>query len=111
MKSFPADTNATAVILCDLGDVNFDQNDDIVFIRHMRVKILTKAGFALGSCEIPYKKEDGIQRVEDIEGMTYMLGQDGSVTETELESESVFDEVLTEGWRRKKFTLPMLAPG
>jgi hypothetical protein len=42
MSSFPADTNATVVVLFDFGKVSFDDNYDILFTRHTRLKILNK---------------------------------------------------------------------
>jgi hypothetical protein len=46
--TFPADSNATAVVLLDVGEASFEPNYDLVFHRHTRVKILTKEGYDWG---------------------------------------------------------------
>ncbi len=111
MKSFPADSLASAVVLCDFGEVHFDQNFRIIFKRHRRIKILSRAGFAWGSYGIPYYAKDKTQRVRDIEGMTITVGADGNSETRELEDNSIFTEDLDNGWKRIRFTLPGLTEG
>lgn len=48
MTHFPADSNASAVILADYGKVRFRSNGEVKFERHKRVKILTKQVMSRG---------------------------------------------------------------
>ena len=52
MKSFPKDTNASAVVLCDYGESYFNDDLNIVFNRHVRIKILTTKGYEWGTASI-----------------------------------------------------------
>ena len=54
MKSFPGDTNATAVILCDYGKTWFSGNFDLIFEKHVRIKILSNEGKKWGRVEINF---------------------------------------------------------
>lgn len=111
MDHYAPDSGAAAVILADYGNVFFEEDLDMVFERHTRIKILTEAGYEWGNVIIHYRAEDRTQRVKDIEGRTYYAVDGGSVDTHEMEKGSVFDEDVDGVWRRVRFTLPALQPG
>ena len=108
---FPADPNATTLVLSDFGDARFRFNGEVEVKRHTRVKILTEGGDDKGTVTIPYYVADRMQRVVDLEGVTYTLGSDGSVVEHALADDDVFVETIRENWEQVSFTLPNLSPG
>jgi hypothetical protein len=79
MDRYAPDSSAAAVILADYGKVFFEDDLDMVFERHTRIKILTEAGYEWGNVTISYLAEDRTQRVKDIEGRTYYAAGDGRV--------------------------------
>jgi hypothetical protein len=111
MKSFPKDTNASAVILCDYGESFFNDDLNIVFNRHLRVKILTTKGYEWGTASIGLYTEDNTQRINNIEGITYSLDEQGNVVKNELQKKEIFTENIDDKHTRCKFTLPALKPG
>lgn len=112
MTSFPSDTNASAVILCDYGESRMNDYMDFVYTRHLRVKILNQKGFEWGTHSITVNTDrDNGETVDDIEGMTYSLDEKGKVVETEFDDDDVFEEKINENFARHKFTLPGLKPG
>jgi transglutaminase-like putative cysteine protease len=111
MKSFPQDTNATALILCDYGESYFDNNLDIIYKRHLRVKILTSKGYKWASHSVSLFKENNTESIRDIEGMTYRLDENGNVIKNELNENDIFEEKINDKWTRCRFTLPALQPG
>jgi hypothetical protein len=111
MPSFQADSNATAVILCDVAEVSFDSEFQLNFERHRRIKILSPAGFKWGGLALSYYDEDRIQRVDRIDGYTHILEANGKVRHEKLDKKSIFDEDVDGKRRRVRFTLPALAPG
>jgi hypothetical protein len=111
MKAYTPDSLASAVILCDFGDVHFDQDFRVIFKRHCRIKILTRAGFSWGSVGIQYYAKDKTQRVRDIEGMTITAGADGKVETKELDDNSIFTEDRDNGFKIIRFTMPGLTEG
>ncbi len=111
MTSFPADTNASAVILCDYGEVSFDTEYEVDFWRHRRIKILSPAGFKWGEVILTYRAKDRSQRIHDLEGSTFILAADGTVRREKLDKKSIFDENVDNEHRRVRFALPALVPG
>jgi hypothetical protein len=111
MKTFLQDTNAMAVILSDVGEVVFDNQFAMIFKRHQRLKILTKAGFDWGNVGVTYYAKEQFQRITDVEGQTFNLAADGSVRKDKLDKKSIFDEDVDGEYRWRRFTLPALEPG
>ncbi|WP_439880252.1 DUF3857 domain-containing protein [Pontibacter sp. MBLB2868] len=113
MDSYPNDTSAAAVILFDHGETRFTFNHEmkVVFDRHIRIKILKKAGYDWANVSIPfYIKNSDKERVTAIKGYTFNL-VNGVEQKDKLESKSVFEEQNTENWYAKKFTMPNVKEG
>ncbi|MFA6979199.1 MAG: DUF3857 and transglutaminase domain-containing protein [Ignavibacteriaceae bacterium] len=111
MKTFPQDSNASAVILCDYGESKFDNELNLVFYHHLRVKILTDKGFGWGTHSVVLVTKDRAEEIDDIEGMTYTLNNEGEIIKNELDDDDVFEEKVTDSRTRYRFTLPGLKPG
>ena len=111
MQAYPADTNATAVVLSDYGEVSFRYNGEMKLERHTRIKILSTAGYDHATVEVPFYAEGRLEDVDDIEGHTFTLSSGGEVERHDLDPDDVFEEKVNEEYRRKRFTLPALQPG
>ena len=111
MKTFPQDSNASAVILCDYGESKFDNDLNLVFYRHLRVKILTEKGFDWATHSVTIASKDDAELIDDIEGVTYSLDANGDIVKNELDDDEIFKEKVTDKWTRYRFTLPGLKPG
>ena len=108
----PADSNATAVILSDVGEMYVDRRGDLRFERHKRIKLLSEAAYdEYGTVDIYFTSEDRAERVKDVEGHTFILDDSGEVQRIELDSDDVFEEEVTESTSKVTFTLPNLEPG
>ena len=64
MKVYPADTSASAAVLCDYGYFNSTQ---FQFVRTLRIKIFKKEGTTWGSQVFPIFSKN------DVRGITYNL--------------------------------------
>lgn len=106
MKQYPLDTAAEAVILFDKGNTKFGARG-IVMERHVRIKVLKKAGYDWANFEVPYIMKG---RVMELKGTTYNL-VNGSVVQSKLDPKSAFDEKFYEDWYLKKFTMPNVKEG
>ncbi|MDP4197181.1 MAG: transglutaminase domain-containing protein, partial [Bacteroidota bacterium] len=104
-------TNASALILCDFGESHFDNELDIVYSRHLRVKIFTSKGFSWGTQNITLYTEKHAERISDIEGVTYWLDEKGNTQKQELKSKDIFEEDVDGERTKYSFTLPLLKPG
>jgi len=109
------DTNTNAVVIADIGETHFTGNDkgyfSYVFKRQIRLKIINKKGFRLGTVKIPLRsRDDDAEKLDKLEATTYNL-EDGKVVESKLEKKEVFDDRLSRTYLEKKFTMPALKEG
>ena len=111
MTSYPADTNASALVLYDYGESKFNDELEVEFTRHLRVKIFTQKGFSWGTYSIGVRTADGNERFVKVEGATYSLNDKNEIIKTEFDDDEVFEEKITDKATRYKFTLPALKPG
>ncbi|MGI4822729.1 MAG: DUF3857 domain-containing protein [Janthinobacterium lividum] len=113
-KNFEADSGASAVVLCDYGTSHFGSTAGemcIISERITRIKILKKAGYNYASVEVPlYHKGEDAEKLSNLRGFTYLLGADGKIVKTKLESAD-FEEKRTDNLRVRKFTLPNVREG
>ena len=110
MKSYPQDTNATALILCNYGVTHINDEFNVEYSKIMRVKILNSNGFSWGTHSVEIYTKDGTERIYDIEGVTYNLDENGKVVESDLDDDDIFKEEVDDN-TRYRFTLPNLKAG
>ena len=115
-KSFGRDTAAAAVKLFDVGSCYFEFNETsgfkYVYERHIRYKVLTKAGYDLANYKIGLYKSSGNAR-EELQGMdaaTYNMA-DGKIVVSKLTKDAKFTEEFNKNYTYKKFTLPNVKEG
>lgn len=111
MTSFPKDSNASAVVLCDFGESKLDDELDIVYTRYLRVKILNENGYDWGTHSIYLYTGKYGERLDKLEAITYSLDDNGEIVETELDDDEIFEEEITEDRVKYSFTMPALKPG
>lgn len=111
MTSFPADTNASAIVLCDYGESSFNDELNIVFNRHMRIKILNQKGYDWATHKIVIYSSKNTEMINNIEGITYSLDEQRNILKTPLDEDDIFEEEVSSERTAYKFTLPALKPG
>ena len=111
LKTYPADTNASALILCDFGESTVDQNYDIVFTRIMRIKILTTKGIEWGTHSVELLTKKQYESIYGIEGVTYSLDEHNEIVKTVLQKQDIYVVAVDADRTRYTFTLPQLKPG
>ncbi|MFL5740028.1 MAG: transglutaminase domain-containing protein [Flavisolibacter sp.] len=114
-KTYSIDTNASAVVLSDVGEASVDGNSkgwfSIVFKRHRVVHILNKNGFDEADVSIPlYSDGEAEEKLDEINAVTYNL-ENGKIQETKLESSSIFKNRLDKNHLVEKFTMPNVKEG
>ena len=111
MTSFPADSNATVVILCDYGETKFNDDLEIEFSTHQRIKILSEKGYDWGTKSIYLYTGNNGERLDDLEAITYSLDDDGKIIATELDDDQIFEEEVSDTREKVTFTMPAMKPG
>src|SRR4051812_32729420 len=93
-KIYPIDSNADAVVLCDIGTTAIEGNNknwfSTNFKRHRVVHILTKAGYEKADVEILlYSNGSDEEKMDGLKAVTYNL-ENGKVVETKLDKSAIF---------------------
>ncbi len=113
MKLYEPDTSAVALMLDEFGEAYFDNNNDhnLLFEYHARIKILKKGGVSYGTFEIPLRKSDGrTERIVSIRASSFNI-ENGSMRETKLDPKNVFLENQSKYYDAKKFAIPNVKEG
>jgi Domain of Unknown Function with PDB structure (DUF3857) len=114
--SSPITDSSGAIILADIGQVQFVGNDhggfSYVFQHHRRVKIQNKKSFNdLATVHIElYSPKDDPEKLDKVSASTYNL-ENGQVTEIKLERKDVFEDRQIGDWTQMRFTLPGVREG
>jgi hypothetical protein len=112
LDAHPSDSNATAIILSDVGETRFRRNGELRFERTRRIKLLTESAYdEYGTVKLSYVHDDMMQRVKNVDGHTFILNDDGEVERFELDGDDVYEEEVDDTHGRVTFTLPNLKPG
>ena len=114
-KYYPLDSNASAVVLSDVGQAEIVGNNKGYFsvsvYRHRLVHILTKEGYDKADVSIPLSKSgEDEEKLTDVKAVTYNL-EGGKLVESKLDRNSIFKEKVNDHWSVRKFTLPNVKEG
>ncbi|MFZ1264679.1 MAG: hypothetical protein WAT34_14300, partial [Chitinophagaceae bacterium] len=110
-KIYPLDSNASAVLIADIGSTeivgNTKGNFSLLFKNYRRAHILNKNGYDIGDVVISlYKNDELEEELENLKAVTYNL-ENGKVVETKLEVRSaVFKDKINKNLVIRKFTFP-----
>ncbi len=110
------DSGANALIIADIGTAKFEGNNkgffNLIFTHFMRVKIINKNGFDIGSREISlyHDHEGDYEKLYSLRASTFNL-ENGVISETKLDDKSVYTQKYNDHYDDKKFTVPALKEG
>ncbi len=110
MTSYDIDPEASAVVLGEIGEVQFDfsQGAPYAYIYyHTRIKILKKSGIDLADVELDYYHEKKYEKLSNIKGQT--IQPDGTIIK--LEKKNIYETETNEYWSKIKFALPDVQVG
>jgi Domain of Unknown Function with PDB structure (DUF3858)/Transglutaminase-like superfamily len=110
------DSGANALIISDVGIAKFEGNDKgyftVIFTHYMRVKIINKNGFDIGSREIDlfHNGTGDYERLTSLKVSTFNI-ENGVIAETKLDEKSVFTQKYNNNIDETKFSVPALKEG
>jgi hypothetical protein len=109
MKKYPLDTSASALILFDKGESGLNEQLQVVYKRHTRIKFFTKASIDTWASRTVYltKGEDGISKLK---AASYNL-DDGKIIESKMDETSIFKTKYDRYTDEIKFTIPNAKEG
>lgn len=115
LKVYEKDPEAEAVILFDIGEsvfIDTENGYDIQFTRTKRIKILNRSGIEHAEITLPYYV-DGYgktERYRTIEAFSYNM-EDGRLVKTPLDESTIYEEIISDRWKAKKFVVPNVKEG
>jgi len=101
MKVYPADSSATAVVLCNYGYFNASE---IQFVHQIRIKILKEEGKSNGNFSVPADEKTNVK------GQTVNL-ENGVPVVTKLNKDGIFIERVTKNNYRARVAMPNVKVG
>lgn len=112
LKETPIDTNANAVVLSDVAELDFAYGAPTVFRRHRRIKILKQAGVNEANIQIPYYSKDFSESVNYIKAQTLNMDPETNKIEAlPVDEKDIFTIDITDSWSAKKFAFPGVKVG
>ena len=115
------DTSTNAIVISDIGSSIFEGNNTgwftLVFKRFVRIKILNQKGFDAADVRIQlftdkgyYKEHKDKEELLNLKGATYNI-DNGHISVTPLDPNTVFENTLDRNWVEKKFAMPGIKAG
>lgn len=116
MKTYEADPDADAVVLCDYATLsfNFDTNErqwENSLKRICRIKIFNDDGYKWATESVLLYDDNNLEEsISQIKGFTYTL-ENGKTIKTKLGKGDIFTEKASKNYTRVKFTMPNVKEG
>jgi hypothetical protein len=110
MTVYQPDPEAGAVVLADVGELQFNMlNDDIKFTlqRHRRIKILNRSEFEKADINLPFYSYLRNETISNFKAKVF--SPDGAVTN--ISRKDIREEALDDRWSVIKVTLPNIQEG
>lgn len=112
LKRYDKDTSANAVVLKEFGTAYINNNDgELMFEYHVRIKIFNSKGFKYGNIEIPTVREDAdsFEKISNIKAVTFYNDADHLIRSSELDPKQIFKESKADKYHDiTKFAMPNL---
>ncbi len=110
MQYSDIDSSAEAMVILDHGETSIDymsgQGWELVFQRHLIIKIFNEDGLSWADHEIPYYAYKNTEQIPRIKGFTY-----NGTEKVKLKNDNIFREETNEYWSKVKITMPSVRSG
>src|SRR6185312_824414 len=109
------DSNSSAVIIANFGDIRFIGNKSSwfshVFSVHKRVKILNKKAFDAATVRVDlYTPGQDEEKLDRLTATTYNL-ENGQLSEIKLDKKDIFSDRIDKNYSEVKWTMPAVKEG
>ncbi|MBL7701762.1 MAG: DUF3857 domain-containing protein [Ferruginibacter sp.] len=115
MQDCSFDPGAEAVILLDIGEIEFSYINNTGWVSEtkyrIRVKILKEKGVNQSEIKLPYYAKNGRENISNIGGVSYNLDPNGNIEESKLDSRNIYDRPINKEYSEISFALPNVKTG
>jgi hypothetical protein len=110
LKSCDFEKDANAEVLFDKGEVYLATNFDLIFERHIRIKIFNDKGKDNANIKIKYWSLDHLEAVAELQAQTINL-ENGNPQFTKVDKKSIYWKRLDNTRSEVAFAFPDVRPG
>jgi anthranilate/para-aminobenzoate synthase component I len=112
MSKYEPDTSAVAVVLNEFGQARINDEQNVIFDYHVKIKILKSLGQREGNIYIPlYKNGSYVETLLSAKGSTFNFDANHAWKENKLDPKNVFTEKTNKYLNEVKFALPDVRVG
>jgi len=115
MQDCSFDPGAEAVILLDIGEIEFNYMNNTGWVSEskyrIRIKVLKEKAVNMGELKLLYYAKNSREGISNISGISYNLNANGSIEESKLESRDIYDKVIDKDYSEISFALPNVKTG
>lgn len=115
MEDCSFDPGAEAVILLDIGEIEFSYMNNTGWISETkyrtRIKILKEKATGMGEIRLSYYAKNGREGISNISGISYNLDANGNIEELKLETGNIYDKTIDNEFSAISFVLPNVKKG
>lgn len=110
MESCDFEKDANAEILFDKGTVSFNLNYDLIFERHIRIKVFNDKGKDQANVHIEYFGGGGSETMTNIQAETINL-KNGNIEFTKIDKKLIYTQSIDRRLSALVFSFPNVQPG
>lgn len=111
MKECDFDDKAEALVLLDVGELDYLAATGLELKRRVRIKILSDKGLDWANIHLRYWSEKNAQDITNIEAQTYNLDAAGNIVTTKVEKKLIYEKKVNKKYTEKIFTFPEVKVG
>jgi hypothetical protein len=104
---YPAEKGAEAIVLCDYATAEINEDLQIEFTRHVRIKIFKASGLNQANIQIPYAVGD---EISNLKASTYNI-EDENITKNEVGKKEFYVEKVNSYHNSTRFSFPNVRAG
>jgi len=110
MKACDFEKDANAEVLFDKGSVNFTADFNLIFERHVRIKIFNDKAKDAASVRLVYWGGGGMELISKMQGETINLN-DGHMEITKVDKNLIYTQAIDRSRSSVAFSFPNVQPG
>jgi len=115
MQDCSFDPGAAAVILLDIGEIEFNYINGSGWVSEskyrVRVKILKEKAVNRANIRLTYYSKHGKESISAVSGVSCNVDGAGNIEETKLESSNVYNRVIDKDYSEISFAMPNVKAG
>lgn len=115
IKDCDFDPGAEAFVLIDLSSIEFNYFPNIGWVSEtnyrVRIKVLKEKAVNRAQIKLKFRSENRREEITNVKGVSFNLGTNGNIEESELEKRSVYEKEINKEFTEISFAMPNVRIG